>query len=45
MWKAYYSDAMHFIARLDKQEWLGVLVAVTIIGFFCMRGFGSRSSY
>ncbi len=31
--------------NLDRQEWILVFVCVVIIGFFCLRGFGSRSSY
>ncbi len=45
MWKEYYLDAMRWVTSLDKQETLLMLVVVTIIGFFCMRGFGSRSNY
>jgi hypothetical protein len=30
---------------LDKQEWLLVLIAAVVIGFFALRGFGSRSNY
>jgi len=45
MWKEYYSDLMRWVTSLDKQESLLMLVIVTVIGFFCMRGFGSRSNY
>ena len=45
MWKEYYLDVMRWVTSLDKQESLLMLVVVTIIGFFCMRGFGSRSNY
>jgi hypothetical protein len=45
MWKEYYSDLMRWVTSLDKQESLLMLVIVTIVGFFCMRGFGSRSNY
>ncbi|MFO0899570.1 MAG: hypothetical protein U0836_19250 [Pirellulales bacterium] len=45
MWKEYYNDVMRWVTSLDKQESLLMLVVVTIVGFFCMRGFGSRSNY
>jgi hypothetical protein len=31
--------------HFDRQQWLVALAIVTIVGFFCMRGFGSRSKY
>jgi hypothetical protein len=36
---------MQWVLSLDRQEWLIVLLVVTVIGFFCMRGYGSRSNY
>jgi len=36
---------MRFIDRMDAQHWLLALLAVVVVGFFCMRGFGSRSDY
>ena len=44
MWETYRT-AFKWINTLDKQDWLMVLVAVVVIGFFCLRGFGSRSGY
>lgn len=44
MWDAYRT-ASRWMNGLDKQEWLMVLVGVVVIGFFCLRGFGSRSGY
>ena len=38
-------DVMRFIERMDAQDWLLALVAVVVVGLFCMRGFGSRSDY
>ena len=40
-----FRTALHWINGLDRQEWLVVLVVAMLIGFLCMRGFGSRSSY
>lgn len=34
-----------WFATLTREEWLVVLSAATAIGFICMKGFGSRSSY
>ncbi|MCA9173218.1 MAG: hypothetical protein KDB14_01900 [Planctomycetales bacterium] len=28
--------------RLNRQEWMYVLIGVTCFGAFCMRGFGRR---
>lgn len=44
MWKLYES-ALKAVSRFDANEWLIALVVVVIVGFFCMRGFGSRSGY
>ena len=33
------------IDRMDMQDWVLVLFAMIIVGFICMRGFGSRSNY
>lgn len=44
MWEIYRSF-MNWFTRLDREELFFALVAVMLIGFFCMRGFGSRSSY
>ncbi len=40
-----YHLVMDWFSGLDRQEWLVVLVLVTLLGALCMRGFGSRSSY
>ncbi len=34
-----------FIEQLDTQEWVLVLMALVVVGFVCMRGYGSRSDY
>ncbi|MHB1038400.1 MAG: hypothetical protein ACYC35_28340 [Pirellulales bacterium] len=44
MWDLYNS-IMRSLDRLSAQEWLLVFGIVVIIGFFCLRGFGSRSNY
>jgi hypothetical protein len=48
MWNAYQQfcrEILRWAMSLNRQEWLILLVAVTIIGFFCMRGYGSRNNY
>jgi len=41
LWK----DFMRYVDRLDTQEWTLVFVVVILVGFFCLRGFGSRANY
>jgi len=36
---------LRYLEGLSLREWLLVLIAVVAIGVFCLRGFGSRSSY
>ena len=38
-------DSWDVVNHLDRQQWLMLLAVVTVVGFLCMRGFGSRSSY
>jgi len=49
MWSfiKYYAAAgwgrsMSFIEGLDRQQWLVILVCVTIAGFMVLQGFGSK---
>ena len=44
MWR-FYNSVMYRIGMFDLQDWLFVFVIVVLLGFFCMRGFGSRSNY
>ena len=44
MWDIYHS-LIGRINRFDAQDWLLVFAVVVGVGVFCMRGFGSRSSY
>lgn len=37
--------AMQAICRFDRQDWIVIFAIVVVIGFFCMRGFGSRTDY
>lgn len=38
-------DTWSWFNSLSRDEWFVVLAVVTLLGFLCMRGFGSRSSY
>ena len=38
-------EFVSFFERLDMQQWLMLLIAVVVVGMFCLRGFGSRSGY
>jgi hypothetical protein len=40
-----YIHAQRWVNGLDKQEWLLMLVAAMVLGFFLLRGFGSRTNY
>jgi hypothetical protein len=41
LWK----EVVRYTAHFSAQEWLLLLLAVIVVGFFCLRGFGSRSNY
>ena len=36
---------VHLVNCMTTQQWLLVIAIALTIGFFCMRGLGSRSSY
>ncbi len=35
----------HFCQGLDRHEWIAVFTVALIVGYLCMRGFGSRANY
>jgi hypothetical protein len=41
----YLHNVLRWFNRLDRQEWVVVLVVGMVFGFLCMRGYGSRSNY
>lgn len=41
----YIQTAFRHVDRWGSQEWLIALMIALSIGFFCMRGLGSRSKY
>ncbi|MCX7425776.1 MAG: hypothetical protein NTW96_09180 [Planctomycetia bacterium] len=44
MWR-FYQEALRFVTRMNSEEYLLLLLATIVLGFFCLRGFGSRSHY
>jgi hypothetical protein len=44
MWH-FYQEAVRLITRMNTEEYMLVLVVSIAVGFFCLRGFGSRSHY
>jgi hypothetical protein len=42
---AYRSDIWDWFNRLTREEWVVVLAVVSVLGFLCMLGYGSRSKY
>ena len=44
MWH-FYQGALRFVTRMSSEEYLLLLLATVVVGFFCLRGFGSRSHY
>lgn len=40
-----WRNLMRMADRMDTQEWALVLIGVIVVGFLCLRGFGSRSDY
>jgi hypothetical protein len=42
---AYTDDLWTWFNMLTREEWLVVLALVSVLGFLCMLGYGSRSKY
>ncbi len=32
-------------AGFDRQQWLVVFLVIVVVGWYCLRGFGSREGY
>ena len=48
MWykiEQFLGPVIHFCCSLSRHEWICVFVGALVIGYFCMRGFGSRANY
>jgi hypothetical protein len=41
----YREDVWDWFNRLTREEWVVVLAVVSVLGFLCMLGYGSRSKY
>ena len=41
----YFDEAMRCLEMMDSQHWAFALIGAAVIGFMCMRGFGSRAQY
>jgi len=41
----YFDLFLRQLNHLTTWQWFAVLLAVLILGIFCMRGFGSRTGY
>jgi len=41
----YAGDLWGWFNLLTREEWLVVLALVSVLGFLCMLGYGSRSKY
>jgi hypothetical protein len=41
----YYRAAMVTMDGLSTQQWTVLMVFLVFIGVFCMKGFGSRTTY
>jgi hypothetical protein len=41
----YLSSFLTRIERLDFQQYALLVVLIVAFGFYCLRGFGSRSNY
>ena len=42
---AFFSPVFRHVQHMERTEWIGVCLVTLAVGFFCMRGFGSRSKY
>jgi hypothetical protein len=40
-----YCWILNQAGRLTSQQWMIVLAVAVVVGFLCMRGYGSRSNY
>ena len=45
MFTNWISELYELSGGLTRQNWMIVLGIVVVVGFFCMRGFGSRTNY
>ena len=41
----FYREVTRYINHMDMQQWAVALALVIVVGFFCLKGFGSRNNY
>jgi hypothetical protein len=41
----FYQSLFTRIERLDFQQFALLVIVIVVFGFYCLRGFGSRSNY
>ena len=39
------NEVLYFVNQMQPQHWVLALAGVIVVGFACMKGMGSRSSY
>ena len=44
MWEVY-NDLARLVRRMGPEEYFLLVAMAVIVGFFCLRGIGSRSRY
>jgi len=40
-----WNEFAYLAGQLDQQAWLVICAIAMVVGYFCLRGFGSRNSY
>jgi len=40
-----FNSLLNRVERLDFQQYALLVIVIVAVGFFCLRGFGSRSNY
>jgi hypothetical protein len=43
--REFYQNAFARLEHLDFQQFALLVIVIVAFGFYCLRGFGSRSSY
>jgi hypothetical protein len=41
----FFYTLERYVSRIGTQEWAIILLSMIVVGFVCLRGFGSRSGY
>ena len=48
MWykiECFVQPIFRCLSGLDREEWIMVFAGALVLGYFCMKGFGSRTDY